>query len=100
MLNTVTIAENPLVSEKVLRMTESKEHKTCKKLVSMLTGCKTEIYIAPRRRADVACSEKLFFEVECRKEPSGKRICHIEPRIKIGEKEYTLGKLNCDKLEP
>ena len=80
-------------------MPESKEHKACKKSVSVLTGCKTEIYIAPRRRADVACSKKLFFEVECRKKPSGKRICHIEPRIKIGEKEHTLGKLDCDKLK-
>lgn len=81
-------------------MTESKEHKTCKKFVRMLTGCETETYIAPRRRADVACSKKLFFEIECRKKSSGKRICNIELRTKIGEKEHTLGKLNCDKLNP
>lgn len=80
-------------------MPESEEHKDCKERVGALTGCGTEISIAPGRRADVACSENLLFEVKCRKEPSGERVCHVEPRIRIGEKEYTLGKWNCDKLK-
>jgi len=65
----------------------------------MLTGCKTEKYIAPGRRADVACSKNLFFEVVCRKEPSGRRVCYIEPRIRIGRKEFALGRLNCNELK-
>ncbi len=81
-------------------MPESPGHKTCKELLAMITGCKTETYIAPRRRADVACSDKLFFEIECKKKSSGERVCYIEPRIKIGEKEHLLGKLSCDKLWP
>ena len=83
-----------------LTVPESSEHRICKELLATITDCKTETYIAPGRRADVACSEKLFFEIECKKKSSGKRVCYIEPRIKIGEKEHPLGKLSCGKLKP
>ena len=79
-------------------MPESPEHRTCKELLAAITDGKMETYITPRRRADVACSERLLFEINCKKKPSGERVCHIEPRIKIGKKEYPLGKLSCDKL--
>jgi len=82
----------------VLMVPESPEHRICKESLARITGCKKETYIAPRRRADVACSEKLFFEIECKKKSSGERVCYIEPRIKIGKKEYPLGKLSCDEL--
>lgn len=81
-------------------MPESTEHRSCKELLAEITGCKTETYISPRRRADVACNENLFFEINCKRKSSGERVCLIEPRIKMGEKEYPLGKLSCDKLRP
>ncbi|MCS7386005.1 MAG: hypothetical protein NDF55_04635 [archaeon GB-1867-005] len=80
-------------------MPESLEHERCKMLLARLTRCKTEKYIETRRRPDVVCSNNLFFEFICAKKPSGKRVCYIEPRLRIGRKEFALGKISCDKLE-
>jgi hypothetical protein len=82
----------------VLIVPESKEHRICKEVLALTTNCRPETYITSTRRADVACSEKLFFEIDCKKEPSRERVCYIEPRIKIGKDEYQLGKLSCSNL--
>jgi hypothetical protein len=79
-------------------LTESKEHIDCKERLAEITNCKKEVYITPKQRVDVACSKNVFFEVKCKKATSGQRICEIETIIRVGEKEYRLGELDCEKL--
>ena len=79
-------------------MPESKEHKMCKEQLAEITRCKKEAHIGPKRRADVACSPNLFFEVECKK-VFGERICVIELRTKIVKREFVLRRLKCNELK-
>jgi len=79
-------------------LTESKEHMDCKERLAKITGGNKETYVTPTRRADVAYSENLFFEVKCRKGSSEKRKCDIEAIIRIGKKEYVIGKFDCNEL--
>jgi hypothetical protein len=79
-------------------LTESKEHIDCKDKLAELTGCKKETFVTPTKRADVACSGNLYFQVKCKKDSSGKRRCDIKAIIRIKKREYVIGRLDCNDL--